>query len=57
MVRVLPGDSSNMVCVLVQDENIEPVGSHDFLVENLSNTPDYHVKPVLARDLTSLKRR
>ena len=28
----------------------------DVLVENLSNTPDYHVRPVTARDLTSLKR-
>ena len=42
----LSGDSSNMVRVLVPDENAEPVGFHNVLVENLSNTPDYHVKPV-----------
>ena len=27
------------------------------LVENFSNTPDYHVQPVSARDITLLKRR
>ena len=47
---VLPGDFSNMVCVLVPDGNAESMGFHDVLIQNLSNTPNYHVKPVSARD-------
>ena len=48
VVRMLPDDFSNMVRVLMPDVNAEPVGLHDVLVENLSNTPDYHIKPVSA---------
>ena len=55
-VRVLPGKFSNTVRVLVLDVNVAPVGFHDVLVANLSNTPVYHVKPVSARDLTLLKQ-
>ena len=57
VVRVLPGEFSNTVRMLVPDVNAEPVGFHDVLVDNLLNTPDYHVNPVSARDLASLKRR
>ena len=35
VVRLLPGEFSNMVRVLVPDVNAEPVGFHDVLVENL----------------------
>ena len=38
------------------DVNASPVWFHDVLVDNLSNTPDYHVQPVSARDLTLVKR-
>ena len=48
VVQVLPGEFSNTVQVLVPDVNAAAVGFHDVLVENLSNTPDYHVKPVSA---------
>ena len=41
--------------VLVTDANAAPVGFHDILVEDLLNTPVYHVQPVTAQDLTSLR--
>ena len=50
--RVLPGEFSNTIRVLVLDMNAAPVGVHDVLVENLSNTPDYHVQPASAQDFT-----
>ena len=46
VVRVLPGEFSNTVRVYVPDAAAAPVELHDVLVENLSNTPDYHVKLV-----------
>ena len=56
-VRVLPGDFSNTVRVLVPDATATPVGFHYVLIENMSNTPDYHARLVSARDITSLRRR
>ena len=57
MVWVLPGDFSNTVRVLVPDATATPVGFHDVMIENLSNTPDYRSRLVSARDITSLRRR
>ena len=57
VVRVLPGEFPNSVRVLVLDATATLVGFLDDLIDNMSNTPDYHVKLVTARDLTSLRRR
>ena len=54
---MLPGCFVNTVRVLVPDDCADPVGFHDVLVENLSDTPDYHVRPVSAWDLASLRQR
>ena len=57
VVRVLSGDFSNTVRVLVPDATATPVGFHDVMIENLSSTPDYRTRLVSARDITSLRRR
>ena len=56
VARVLPGDFSNKVRLLVPDATATPVGFHDVMIENLLNTPDYHARLVSARDITSLRR-
>ena len=50
VVRVLPGEFPNTVRVLVPDVAASPVGFQDVLIENLSNTPDYHARLVAAQD-------
>ena len=57
VVRMLLGEFENMVQVLVPDATATPVGFHDVLLENLSNTPDYRARIALPRDITSLRRR
>ena len=49
VVRVLPGDFSNTVRVLVPDARF-----HDVLIENLSNAPDYHARLVSTQDIISV---
>ena len=49
VVRVLLGDFSNTVRVLVSDSTATPVVFHDVMIENLSL--------VSTRDITSLRRR
>ena len=52
LVRVLPGSFRNTVCVLFPDDRADPGGFHDVFMENLSNTPEYHVQLVSTQDLT-----
>ena len=54
---MLPGNFSNTVRVLVPDATATPVGFHDIMIENLSNTPDRHARLLSARDISSLRRR
>ena len=42
--------------MLVPDATSTPVGFHDVMLEDLSNTQDHHARLVLARDITSLRR-
>ena len=43
--------------VLVPDECAEPHGFHDLLLEDLSSTEAFHVRPASAADLMKLKQR
>ena len=40
---VLPGDFRNTNRVLVSDATAAPIGFHDVMLENLSNSPDYYI--------------
>ena len=42
VVRVLPGEFGNTVRMLVPDSTAMPIGFHDVMLENLSNTPNHH---------------
>ena len=52
VVQVLAANFSNTVRVLVPYATATLVGFHDVLIENLSNTPDYHARLLSARGIT-----
>ena len=57
VVRVLPGDFRNLVCVLVPDATAAPIGFHNIIIEDLSGTPDYRARRIVHGDVSSLRRR
>ena len=54
VVRVLPGDFSNTIRMLVPDVAATLVAFHDILIEYLRSMPEFRAKLLASRDLTSL---
>ena len=57
LTRMLPGQFTNELRLLIPDLGIAPEGFHDVVIENLAATPTWRSRRLLPGDVTSLRRR